>query len=716
MPNLIRKNVKILIVDDSIINQEIASDFIEDLGFDFDTANNGLQALEAIKINNYSLVFMDIHMPVMDGLTATEAVREHEKEHHGEPVPIIALTSDASTGIKQRCLNAGMNDYLVKPFTQQELVETISKNINHRLTDNITVLTGRPHSQVPVVDIKDDDNALLDVVEDIAQVSHWFWHITDQKIQFSKYLQHHFDFPLKNISTLDEYIKKVGSNNMDSVINECISTEQETHWEQIITEPGSEQQKYILHKFRYVICEDDNPVLIGTIQDISSIRHAELEVMEMASNDAITGLRSRFMFNQQLEDLIKYSQRHSKKFALLYLNFDTYKTISDSHGHEEGKQVLIEITSRLQTILRKSDFACRLIDDEFCLAIKDIDDDFLAMKIAERYLKLFHKPIQVANKTITPNTNIGLSIYPQDGSKATDLIRAANTATIKAKHTNNNHCAFFENSMTSAAHHRKLKEIELRAALDENQFELYYQPKVSLHDGKVESVEAFIRWNNPDQNLHLPESFLPDAERMGLMDDIGHWVLKQVCTQINQWKQQGLEDIRVSVNIAQHYFEQIYFVDEIFQIVSEANISPALIEIEITECISRNHKVFTKTCNKLRDLGFTTAIDDFGTGYSSLSALKEIPIDVLKIDHEFIRNLPNDTQSSIIIGTILGISNALGLQVVAEGVENNEQLKTLVAMGCHMAQGFYFSHPVPAAEIPAMSKQNFRKPDFYRVA
>lgn len=721
MPNLTRKNVRILIVDDSIINQEIASDFIEDLGFGFDTANNGLHAVEAIKKNNYGLVFMDIHMPVMDGLAATEAIREHELAHGLVPVPIIALTSDTSAGIKQRCLKSGLNDYLEKPFTQQEILDVITNNINFELINtkliNAKQLNTEPsHTETSAAFIKDNENALLNVVEDIAQLSHWFWHIAEERVQFSKYLQHHFDFPLKNISTLDEYIEKIGSKSMEVVINECISTEQETHWEQLVTEPGSERSKYLLHKFRYVVCEDDNPVLIGTIQDISSIRYAEQQVMELASNDSITGLSSRFRFNQQLEDLIKYSQRHSKKFALLYLNLETYKTVDDNYGHESSEELLVEYSRRLHKILRKSDFACRLIDDEFCLAIKDIDDDFIAMNIAERYLKLFDDPIILSDKTISPDANIGLSIYPQDGVKATDLIKAANTATIKAKHMGNTHCAFYESAMTNAAHHRKIKENELRTALSNNQFELYYQPKVSLYDGKVDSLEAFIRWNNPDQNLHLPDSFLPDAERMGLMQDIGNWVVMQACNQINDWRKQGLEDIPVSVNISQQHFEKPDFVDNMLKIVNDTKISPSLIEIEITECISRNHKIFTSTCNQLRSHGFTTAIDDFGTGYSSLSALKEIPIDILKIDHEFIRNLPNDTQSSIIIGTILGISNALGLQVVAEGVENNEQLKTLVAIGCHMAQGFYFSPPVPAANIPAIRKQNFRKPNIYRVA
>ncbi len=711
MSNQNKKNVQILIVDDSIINQEIAGDFIEDLGFAFDTADNGQQAIEAAKENPYSLIFMDIHMPVVDGLDATRAIREHEISKQLKPVPIVALTSDTSTGIKQRCHDAGANDYLVKPFTQQEILTKIKNNLTF---DYISADVIKHNSLT--AENTSNKNSLLDAVEDIAQVSHWFWHITEQKIQFSTYLQHHFDFPLKNITTLEEYIDKVGSKSMDTVINECMSTEQETRWEQLITEAGSEQPKFLLHKFRYVVCEDDKPVLIGTIQDISSIRYAEQQVLQLASNDPVTGLSSRFRFNQQLEDLIRYTQRHASKFALLYLNLDTYYKINGSHEPDTGNKLLVEISNRIHTILRKSDFACRLVDDEFCIAIKDITDDHIAMKIASRYLELFDKPIVLANKNFTPEASIGLAIYPQDAAKATELIKAANTAASKAKHLSETHCSFYESATNNAAQSKLYKEKEIQDALTRNEFEMYYQPKVSLHDGSVNSLEAFIRWNHPDNSVHLPESFLSDAKDMGLMIEIGEWVIQQVCKQINQWRLQNIEDIPVSINISQQHFQQPDFVDNLLKSVSDADISPSLIEIEITESIARDQKTFNYTCRKLRLHGFTTAIDDFGTGYSSLSVLKQIPIDVLKIDNAFITNLPNDSQSSIIIGTILGISNALGLKVVAEGVESNDQLKTLIAMGCHLAQGHYFSPAVTASKIPELRKQNFRRTEIYRVA
>lgn len=709
MTNIKRGNQRILIVDDSIINQEIVIDFIEHLGFTLDTADDGLQGLVAVKLNSYSLIFMDIQMPVMDGLAATKAIREYETSLGLKPAIIIALTAESSAGIKQRCLDAGMNDYLEKPFSQQDLLQKITHWLPENLSENSQTGTKKPASF-------SGDNAtpLLDAVEDIAQVSHWFWHFSDQRIEFSKYLQHHFDFPLRHIKTLDDYINKVGSEEMKSIVSECISNRHETRWEQKITEPGMEQPKHLLHRYRFVICEDNKPVLIGTIQDISSIRQAEQQLIELTSFDPVTGFSSRFRFNQQLEDLIQYSSRHSQKFALLYFSFDATDEIKNHQ--QTGEKLLVEITKRLQKILRRSDFACRIIDDEFCLVIKDVCDEVIVTRIAERYRQLFEQPITLAANKITAHASIGLALYPQDGVTPAELTSAAHTAMNKIKNTGGNQFAFFDSSMTEAARHRQLKENELRLALGEDQFQLYYQPKVSLQNGKMVSVEAMIRWHHPDKTLQLPDSFLAEAEDLGLTRDIEHWVLQQACKQINAWREQGHGDIPIAVNISQQHFTQPEFTHGILQIVNDASVPASLIEIETTESLTAEDKAFSDTCKQLHSLGFRIAIDGFSSGYSSLSSLKEMPIDVLKIDRKFIRDLLNDKQSSIIIGTILGISNALGLQVVAEGVENNQQLKALAAMGCHMAQGFYFSEPVPAAEIPALNKHNFRNPNLHRVA
>jgi len=756
------ENIRILLAEDNPVNQEIMSEQMEMLGYEIEIVDNGLQALEAVKKNIYTLIFMDVHMPDMDGLAATEAIRSFEKEQNRQAVPVIALTADVSQNVQEKCKTAGMNTYLAKPFSIDDIENTLkswlgdtriaklqtvktykqptlntSEDLNMAVIEQLRALgeSGGRDSLGNAVNLLDlaynvlftlqntrsantlwHQQQLLEAAEHTAQVSHWTWIINKQHLQFSTHLQDYFNHSLSDIKTLDEFIATVGDHHMEVAINSCLANGQESNWEQEIVHSNSEQPRYLLHRFRIVTSEDNNPMLIGTVQEISSIRRAEQRVMELAFYDSLTKLSSRSSFNNQLQDLIISAHRKSGKFAVLHLDLDEFKNVNDSFGHDAGDKLLIEVANRLRNVLRESDFASRLGGDEFCLLINNIEDNFSAAKVAQRCLELLAEPFTLAGREFTSHASIGIAIYPHDGHDANVLIKAADTAMNEAKKTGKKQYAFYEAAMTDAAQHRLTIENDLVTALSDTQFELYYQPKISLSTGKTHSVEALIRWNHPDNTLRSPDTFIPDAERLGLISKLGEWVVQEACAQIKTWKSQGLSDIAIAVNISPKHFEEPDFSKEIAKIVNDSGVSPALIEIEITESSSRNHKVFLNTCQELRKLGFTTAIDDFGTGYSSLSVLKGVSVDVLKIDREFIRHLPNDSQSTILIGTILGMSKALGLEVVAEGVETEEQLKLLVAMGCHMAQGYYFSKPVPAAEIPALIKCCFRRPKNNQVA
>jgi len=751
--------IRILLAEDTLANQEIMYEQMDLLGYKIEIVENGLQALEAINQNVYALIFMDIHMPYMDGFAATEAIRAVEKEQNRQPVPIIAVTADLSKDVQDRCKKVGMNTYLSKPFSISDIEDILStwlggdaaqagapdklpilsspKDLNKAVIEQLRALSENGErdtlgnavnhlnlAYTILFTLQKTRNAnalwqyqqLLEAAEHTAQVSHWSWEPDKQHIQFSRHLQSYFNHSLSDIKTLEDFVVNIGDHEMDTAIKSCLETGHDSSWEQEIVNPGSDEQRYLLHRFRIVSSEDKSPMLIGTVQEISSIRRAEQRIMELAFYDSLTKLSSRSSFNKQLQDLIICSHRRSEKFAVLYLDLDDFKNINDSFGHDAGDQLLIEVANRLRNLLREADFASRLGGDEFCMLINDIRGNQSAKKVAKRCLELLTQPFNLAGREIIPHASIGIAIYPEDGSDASVIIKAAETAMYEAKKAGKKQYMLYETAMTEAAHHRLTIEDDLRTAFAEEQFELYYQPKISLATGKTQSVEALIRWNHPADGLRTPDSFIPDAERLGLITELGQWVVRQACTQIKSWKKQGLDDIAVAVNISPQHFEAPDFAVNIAKIVNDSAVSPALIEIEITESTSRNQRVFLNTCQQLRKLGFRTAIDDFGTGYSSLAALKGSSVDVLKVDREFIRHLPNDTQASILIGTILGMSKALGLQVVAEGVETEEQLKVLVAMGCHMAQGYYFSKPVPAAEIPALTELCFRRPKTDQVA
>jgi len=754
--------IRILLAEDTLANQEIMYEQMDLLGYKIEIVENGLQALEAISQNNYALIFMDIHMPYMDGFAATEAIRAVEKEQNRKPVPIIAVTADLSHDVQLRCEQAGMNNYLSKPFSINDIEEILKtwvskdpasksqadnvdktpilsspKDLSRAVIEQLRALSenggndtlGNAVNHLNLAytilfTLQKTRNAnalwqhqqLLEAAEHTAQVSHWSWEPNKQHIQFSRHLQRYFNHSLNDIKTLDAFVKNIGDEGMAAAIKSCIDSGQDSSWEQEIVNSSADEPRYLLHRFRIVSSDDKNPMLIGTVQEISSIRRAEQRILELAFYDSLTKLSSRSSFNKQLQELIVNCQRRSEKFAVLYLDLDDFKNINDSFGHDVGDKLLIEVANRLRNLLRESDFASRLGGDEFCMLINDIKGNDSAENVAKRCLELLSKPFLLEGREFFPHASIGIAVYPQDGNDANVLIKAADTAMYEAKKAGKKQYLLYEAAMTDAAHHRLTIEDDLRTALKEQQFELYYQPKISLTSGKIVSVEALIRWNHPGDGLRAPDSFIPDAERLGLITKLGQWVVREACSQIKTWKKQGQNDIAVAVNISPQHFEETNFARDIAKIVNDSGVSPSLIEIEITESTSRNQRVFLKTCQQLRKLGFRTAIDDFGTGYSSLSVLKDATVDVLKIDREFIRHLPNDSQASILIGTILGMSKALGMKVVAEGVETEAQLKVLVTMGCHMAQGYYFSKPVQAEKIPDLTELCFRRPKANQVA
>jgi len=694
---IIGNDQRLLVVDDNKVTLDTLQNALQQFGYRVDSAGDGEEALVLLSTSDYDLVITDLQMPGMDGYGLCEAIR---KKYAVETLPILVLTSTADDVHVHDAYEIGISNFIVKPVNFLNLAYTVLFTIQN---------TRNAHDLW-------HNRQLLKVAEHAAQVSHWSWEIEKEEIQFSSHLQRYFEPQLDKIKTLENFISSIDLSGMSTAIKNCLDNKKESSWEQEIPHSKPEESRYILHRFRIIKNENNNCILIGTVQDISSIRRAEQRISDLAFYDPLTKLNSRSSFNKKLLELLTSSKRKTEKFALLYLDLDNFKNINDSFGHDVGDKLLKEVANRLRTLLREADFASRLGGDEFCLLLHDITDNLSAANVAQRCLKLLAQPVILAGREITPHASIGIAIYPHDGKDANFLIKAADTAMYEAKNKGKNQYAFYESAMTDAAHLRLIIENDLRTALYEEQFELYYQPKVSLSSGNVTSVEALIRWNHPEKGLCPPDSFIPEAERMGLIAELGEWVVKTACKQIKLWNSQGLNDMSVAVNISPTHFEQDNFAEDMARLVHDLGISPALIEIEITESTSRDQSVFTSTCKKLRTLGFRTAIDDFGTGYSSLSVLKDAAVDVLKIDREFIRHIPNDSQSSILIGTILGMSKALGLEVVAEGIETEEQLTVLVAMGCHMAQGYYFSKPVPAEKIPALTQCCFRRPKANKIA
>ncbi|MEL6221991.1 MAG: bifunctional diguanylate cyclase/phosphodiesterase [Cyanobacteria bacterium J06627_8] len=427
--------------------------------------------------------------------------------------------------------------------------------------------------------------------------------------------------------------------------------------------------------------------------------HAQRRIRELAYSDDLTGLASRADFYQNLENLINHSDRNISRLGLLYIDLDDFKSVNDSLGHDAGDLLLQEIANRLQNVTRDIDFVARLSGDEFCILVSDVGDDYTTVKVAQRCLETISKPIELLTRKFTPTCSIGIAHYPDDGHDLSALIKAADTSLYAAKECGKNQYAFYKPELTEKAEYRFRVEQNLREAVETQQLSLVYQPQVQIDTGKIIGVEALSRWHHPRLGQVSPAEFIATAERIGMIKPLTEWVLRTACNQSAAWKQAGLPAMRMAINISPVHFLDEDFVSLIKRVIDETGMVPSELELEVTESVVQTDQRNLSIFQDLKDLGVSLAIDDFGTGYSSLASLKHLTVDCLKIDKYFIDDMLTDNKSKILIGSIIEIGHSLEHEIIAEGVETEEQRYTLQELGCETAQGFLFSKPVSSDEI-----------------
>lgn len=420
---------------------------------------------------------------------------------------------------------------------------------------------------------------------------------------------------------------------------------------------------------------------------------------QLSYYDQLTGIGSRHHFHERLHNSIVRHRDDRQRFAVLYLDLDGFKDINDTFGHEAGDTLLKAVARRVGALLRSSDFAARLGSDEIALLVHDVDDDNDIAQIAQRCRAAIQTPVRLGARSVSPRVSIGVALYPDDGDNALGLLKAAESAMNAAKHTTKSHFARYAPEMSRAAEQRLTIEQELRQALDRGQFELYYQPQFDIVGGGCCGVEALVRWNHPKRGLIPPLEFIPIAEKAGLIDALGEWVLTTACRQAVAWFDAGVPEMSVAVNISPIQLLDPELPSTVNAILAATGLRPALLELEITESAIQTHPDARATLAQLHDLGVSIALDDFGTGYSTLASLRELPTDRVKIDRSFVADILSNEQDSALLGTIIEMVHVLGSSVVAEGVEQRAQAERLRRLGCDCAQGYHFSRPVTAAEI-----------------
>ncbi len=449
--------------------------------------------------------------------------------------------------------------------------------------------------------------------------------------------------------------------------------------------------------------EIENYIAIFT--DISEIKKSEAKIRNIAMHDSLTGLPNRTMMSNMISHSLKSAKRQNELMAIMFIDLDNFKTINDNYGHKEGDNILVETAKRLKKILREEDIVYRFGGDEFIITLEHIKNSEDIAKIAQKLNQSIQMPYQTNNYTFYISCSIGIAIYPNDALTPDELIKNADAAMYQAKNRGKNRYSFYSQELGKQIQEELQIENLLRESIENNEFEIYYQPKIDTKTFHIVGLEALLRWNSSKNGMLSPTKFIPIAEKTGLIIPLGNWIVLEACNQIKKWHDKKLYDGNISVNISGVQLNNKNLVNSIKNALKESNLSPCYLDLEVTESVLMNDvKRWIITLEQIRDIGIDISIDDFGTGYSSLSYLRELPVDELKIDKSFIDDIPYDQDACAIVKSIISLAKTLGYKTVAEGVEKEEQQKYLLENNCDIIQGYYYSKPLPKEEM-----ENFLK-------
>ncbi|MBI5557821.1 MAG: EAL domain-containing protein [Deltaproteobacteria bacterium] len=688
----------ILIVDDDLAQRLLMRETLYDIDLVVLEAENGAEAVKVFGRNPPDLVLMDVKMPKMDGFAACAMMR---KLPGGQDAAIVLVTGLDDFDSIQQAFDIGATDFITKPVNWPLL----SHRVRYLLRASKAFRNLRQSER------------RLSIAQNIASLGNWDWDIDKNTVYCSEQMYRIFGFTQgESAAAYEMFLARVHPEERESVLDQVKKALQSR-------KPYSIDYRIVLpegacrnvHEQADVVHDaDGNAVSMhGTVQDITERINAEEKIRYLAYYDALTGLPNRQLFLEHVNQALLTAQRDRSKLALLYLDLDRFKRINDTLGHSAGDKLLKKISICLADSIRSSDIvakAClpcksgvtlsRLGGDEFTILLTGLAEGEHAARVARRILELLSLPVNIAGQEVYVSGSIGITLYPSDGDDVDTLLRNADVAMYHAKESGRNSFQFFSEQMNSRAMEKLSIETDLKKALERRELLVYYQPQIDLITGKVAGVEALVRWQHPRLGLVSPAMFIPIAEETGFIVEIGGWVMLESCRQARQWQQQGVPPLRMGVNISSLQFKQQSMASLVRQALEETGLEARYLELELTEsAIMQNVDQVNDTLNELKEIGVNLSVDDFGTGYSSMSYLKRFPLDTLKIDRSFVKDITTDPNDAAIIKAIIALAKSLGLKTIAEGVETEDQLRFLREQRCDEMQGFLASKPLPAAEV-----------------
>jgi diguanylate cyclase (GGDEF)-like protein/PAS domain S-box-containing protein len=640
----------------------------------------------------FDIVLLDLGLPDAQGLEAVRRARAVAPH-----VPLVVLTGLDDESLATLALQEGAQDYLIKGQIETRGLLRALRYAIERKTMEEALFVVKERAQVTLNCIGDavvctDISRNITFLNLVAEkMTGWPW---EEALGRPMSEVFRIQDSLTHETTPNPMDVAVGLNKTVHLPSNCI----------LIRRDGSETPI----EDSVAPIHDREGKATGAVivfRDVSAARAMAEQMTHSAQHDFLTGLPNRMLLNDRVNQAIALAPRHSKKVAVLFLDLDGFKHINDSLGHPIGDKLLQSIAKRLVSCVRSTDTVSRQGGDEFIVLLSEMEQQEDAAISALRLLKAVAQAHSIDQHDLHLTTSIGVSVYPDDGLDAETLVKNADTAMYQAKENGRQSYQFFKPAMNVRAVERQSIEESLRRALERKEFSLHYQPKVKLSTGEITGAEALIRWTHPTRGPVSPANFIPVAEDCGLILPIGQWVLREACKQARAWLDAGLPLGTIAVNISSMEFREDNFLESVFATLSETGLDPKSLELELTESVlMKRAESAASVLKSLRTRGVRIAVDDFGTGYSSLSYLRKFPIDALKIDQSFVRQITSAPDDTTIVTAVISMGRSLKLRVVAEGVESREELGFLQTHLCDEAQGFYFSRPVLPKQFAILLK------------
>jgi diguanylate cyclase (GGDEF)-like protein/PAS domain S-box-containing protein len=700
----VTKIPRVLVVDDDAASRKLMRKTLLREGFEVIEAEDGQQALAVFDEQHPDIVLLDVEMPVMDGFTACMNLRQRQQADH---LPVLMVTGLEDVASVNRAYDAGATDFITKPINWPVLGHRIRYMLrsSETLVDLAYTVRELHNSRVRLTN-----------AQRIAQLGNWEIDTETLAMPWSEEVYRILGVEPESVTpSLAALLGVVHEDDREQVrhwFSLALKTGGAHGINHRITGPNGSLRN--VYQQIEAIADVDGRVtqLHGTIQDITERQEFEEKIRELAYFDSLTGLPNRESFMMHVDQSIKSARRHQQQLAALFLDLDDFKRINDTLGHTIGDMLLKAIAERLLGCLRASDIigytaenvstnmVARFGGDEFTILLTEIRDSGDAAVVAQRVMDTLTRPLNLAGHEVVITPTIGIAVFPEDGDNTEVLFRNADTAMYSAKRRGKNNFQLYNNAMNASALERLTMENQLRKALERNELLLHYQPQQELASGRIIAVEALLRWQNDELGNVPPNKFIPMAEDSGLIIPIGEWVLRSACTQLKAWQDTGVPVARIAVNISVRQFLYPGFLQLVEEVLRETGLAPESLELEITESLlMQDAEGAILLLRDLKALGVQLAIDDFGTGYSSLSYLKRFPIDRLKVDRSFVREITTNAEDAAITRAVIAMAHNMDLRVIAEGVETAEQLRYLTDEQCHEIQGYFLSRPVPAHEI-----------------